>query len=89
MPFGTPHFYMPGGLLPVSTSPLLNSPTKYLRTLEAAAHLGVAPGTLNNWRSAGIGPAYSRVGGSRVVYELAELDRFVAAGRVTTSGEAA
>ncbi len=57
----------------------------YLRAADAAAFLGVAVGTLNNWRAANVGPAYSKVGGTRVVYAVSDLEAFVAAGRVQTS----
>ena len=37
---------------------------------EATAHLiGVAPGTLRNWRCAGMGPRSHRIGGKVVFFE--------------------
>lgn len=49
---------------------------------EAAAYLGVrSERTLQDWRHRKIGPAYSKLG-RRVVYDLADLDAFLAAGRV-------
>jgi hypothetical protein len=43
----------------------------------AALHLGgVAPATLRNWRSRGVGPAYVRIGGV-IRYQRADLDAFV------------
>jgi hypothetical protein len=56
----------------------------WLREPEAAAVLGFAPGTLRQWRHHGRGPAFHKVGRS-VLYDLAELHDFVAAGRVETS----
>ncbi|WP_081863985.1 helix-turn-helix domain-containing protein [Mycetocola saprophilus] len=35
---------------------------RYLDTADAAWYLGLAKHTLECWRSAGIGPAYSRLG---------------------------
>lgn len=53
----------------------------WLRESEAADVLGFAPGTLRQWRHHGRGPVFHKVGRS-VVYDLAELHRFVSAGRV-------
>lgn len=39
----------------------------YLNTTEVGDRLGLSVKTLANWRSAGIGPAYLKVGG-RVLY---------------------
>jgi len=50
--------------------------TRHLRAREAARHLGVAPKTLANWRCAGKGPRFCRLGRA-IVYRLEDLDRFV------------
>lgn len=50
--------------------------TKWLDTKAAAKHTGFAPKTLINWRSAGIGPAFRRVGRA-IRYDAAELDRYI------------
>lgn len=55
-----------------------------LTTAEAAERLGLAPGTLQNWRSSGIGPTFLRINGSRVRYPLASLEEFEAAALVRT-----
>jgi hypothetical protein len=44
-------------------------------TPEAADHLRLRPKTLENWRSAGVGPGYLRLGG-RVAYPRGELEKF-------------
>jgi hypothetical protein len=54
---------------------------EFLSAAEAASYLRLDQGTLANWRSAGRGPAYSRIGG-RVLYEVADLVAFVSASRV-------
>lgn len=59
----------------------------FLRRSEAATFLGLTPGTLANWASAGRGPAFHRVGG-RVLYARTELLRFVNAGLVETADAA-
>lgn len=45
---------------------------------SAAARLGVATGTLRNWRSQGRGPQYVRLG-RRVLYRLRDLDVYTQA----------
>lgn len=47
-----------------------------LSTEDAARALGIAPGTLANWRRQGRGPRFARVG-RRVVYPIDELRRFL------------
>lgn len=51
-------------------------PALHVRTAAAARHLGLAEKTLANWRSAGKGPRYSRIGRT-ILYRLDDLDRFV------------
>jgi hypothetical protein len=49
---------------------------------EAALYLGpVSVRTLQDWRTKGIGPAYSKLG-RRVCYAIADLDAFIAQSRV-------
>jgi hypothetical protein len=50
----------------------------------AAAHLGICPRTLDNWRSQSRGPRYIRVG-RRVVYRLADLECYLDACSVVPS----
>lgn len=46
----------------------------------AAPYVGVSRKTLSNWRALGEGPPYVRLGkaGSRIVYRVADLDRYLA-----------
>ena len=44
---------------------------------EAAAALGLSPGTLANWRSAGGGPTFIYVSGNRVRYAADDLARWL------------
>lgn len=46
-------------------------------TSEAAMYVGLAASTLERKRLTGGGPAFVRLGGRRIGYELAELDRWV------------
>ena len=41
--------------------------------------IGVAPGTLNNWRTRGLGPTYVRHGlpGSRILYRVSDLQAWL------------
>lgn len=56
------------------------------RTRSAAAYLGVAKNTLDKWRIAGKGPAFSKIGGA-VVYDERDLDSFLIACRRTSTSE--
>lgn len=51
-----------------------------LRSAETAAYVGVTPKTLANWRAAGIGPVFIRLGAvhGRVRYRQADLDAWLA-----------
>lgn len=55
--------------------------TKWLRTREAAKHLNISASTLEKMRMTGDGPAFCRAGRRLVVYDLAELDRWLEASR--------
>lgn len=52
---------------------------RYLRTPDAATHLGLSPRTLEKHRCYGTGPVFRRLGG-RVVYAIEELDAWAAQG---------
>ena len=58
-------------------------PSKKLNTQEAAAYLGVKPCTLELWRYRKKGPRYFKLG-SRVMYDLAELEAWFATRGVHT-----
>jgi predicted site-specific integrase-resolvase len=60
---------------------LAPAPAGKLRPAAAAARVGVTPGTLAKWRSAGVGPAYYVVAG-RIIYNQSDLDAYVEARRV-------
>ena len=53
----------------------------------AAKYLGIAPRTLANWRCAGDGPPFYRIG-SAIRYRLNDLDEWLAARRFRNTGEA-
>jgi hypothetical protein len=59
---------------------------KYLKSADAAKKIGVATGTLANWRWKKVGPPYYVVGGM-VRYADDELDGYVTAGRQTTADD--
>ena len=54
----------------------LDELTDTLAPLETAAKVGVTSATLANWRWAGRGPRYVKVGG-RVRYRLVDLARYL------------
>jgi hypothetical protein len=66
-----------------------NEYRKRLRTPEAAAYLRLSPSTLAKMRLTGYGPAYSKLGGRIVVYEISDLDEYAAARRRRSTSEPA
>lgn len=58
------------------TLELVQPPTRYLKSRDAAAYLGVAVLTLEKWRVYGHGPVFTRIG-RFVRYDRQELDRFM------------
>ncbi|MES2067541.1 MAG: helix-turn-helix domain-containing protein [Pseudomonadota bacterium] len=52
---------------------------RYLKTPDAATHLGLSPRTLEKHRCYGTGPVYRRLGG-RVVYAIDDLESWAALG---------
>lgn len=46
---------------------------KYLKTEEAAALIGVATGTLHNWRSRSKGPRWIKIEGTSVRYDIDDI----------------
>jgi len=53
---------------------------RYLRTPDAAVHLGLSARTLEKHRCYGTGPQYLKLGG-RIVYAIADLDAWAEIGR--------
>ena len=47
-----------------------------LNTYEVARYLNMSPGSLANWRGAGRGPAYVKLG-SKVMYQKTDIERFI------------
>ena len=52
---------------------------RYLRTPDAAVHLGLSPRTLEKHRCYGTGPVYHKLGG-RIVYRPEDLDAWAEQG---------
>ena len=59
------------------------STSQKLNTKEAAAYLNVKPNTLEIWRCRHRGPRYAKIG-TRVVYDLEDLEAFFASRAVDT-----
>lgn len=58
-----------------------------LRPFEASRFLGVSPSTLAKWRVYGKGPPFSRLSRGICLYDIADLEAFVAERkRSSTSG---
>lgn len=60
-------------------------PMTWLDEDDVAALTRTPINTVRGWRARNIGPRYHRVG-RRVLYSLADVDAFIAAHRVETSG---
>ena len=61
-----------------------------LDTKTAAPRIGVSPGTLENWRVAGIGPKFIKTPGRRgkVLYDPTDIEAWKAANRFQSTSEA-
>ena len=61
-----------------------------LDTIAAAPCMGLAPGTLENWRVRGIGPKFIKTPGRRgkVLYDPEDIEAWKAANRFQSTSEA-
>lgn len=64
--------------MPSSTLPSSHIVPALLTTEQAATYLGLAKSTLQNRRSAGVGPRWRSIGRS-IRYVRAELDEYISA----------
>lgn len=62
------------------------TPHRFLRTSEAARHLGLSGRTLEKHRTYGTGPIYRKIGG-RVVYALADLQAWADRGTKASTSD--
>ncbi|MDR7155376.1 DNA-binding transcriptional MerR regulator [Sphingobium xenophagum] len=61
-----------------------------LNTIQAAPRIGVAPGTLENWRTQGIGPKFIKTTSGRrgkVLYDPADIEAWKQANRYGSTSE--
>ena len=65
---------------PASISEILNNE-------QAASYIQVKPSTLNNWRVAGSGPPFCKIG-SAVRYRRADVDAWLASKVIKSTSEA-
>jgi hypothetical protein len=65
---------------------IASTSARRFRTRGAADFLGLATNTLEKWRIAGKGPAFSKIGGA-VVYDERDLESFLVACRRTSTSE--
>lgn len=63
-----------------------HQPNEQVSTAEAARLIGVAPKTLQNWRTRRQGPPFYRVSARAVSYKVADLTAFMDARRQTAEG---
>lgn len=59
---------------------------RFLRTPDAALHLGLSGRTLEKHRCFGTGPEYRKLGG-RIVYAIADLDAWAEIGRKKSTSD--
>jgi predicted DNA-binding transcriptional regulator AlpA len=59
----------------------------FLRTPEAAAHIGLAPSTLDKMRVRGDGPPYMRLTPRSVIYAVDDLDAWARARQFNSTSE--
>ncbi|WP_374394960.1 helix-turn-helix transcriptional regulator [Sphingopyxis sp.] len=59
---------------------------RYLKTPEAAVHLGLSSRTLEKHRCFGTGPEYRKLGG-RIVYAITDLDAWAEIGRKKSTSD--
>ena len=59
--------------------PVAVTTPRYLKTPDAAIHLGLSARTLEKHRCYGTGPVFRRLGG-RIVYAIADLEAWAALG---------
>lgn len=62
------------------------SGSPFLTTKQAAAYLRLMPSTLENWRSAGDGPVFHKLGG-RIYYTRTDLQAWVESRRCRSTAE--
>lgn len=61
------------------TEPLAVTTPRYLKTPDAAIHLGLSARTLEKHRCFGTGPVFRKLGG-RIVYAIDDLETWAALG---------
>ena len=66
---------------------MLSAETRKLRAPQAAAYLGLSVSTLAKMRLRGDGPIYAKAGPRIVVYDLADLDAWLAGRRRTSTSD--
>jgi predicted DNA-binding transcriptional regulator AlpA len=65
----------------------MQSESTWLTAPAAARYIGVAVGTLANWRTRGEGPPYVKLGKASVRYDRGDIDGYLKARRVGTRSE--
>jgi predicted DNA-binding transcriptional regulator AlpA len=60
---------------------------RVIRTRDAAQYIGLTASTLEKLRLTGGGPRFVRIGTRAVGYCIDDLDRFIEAGRRTSTSE--
>jgi predicted DNA-binding transcriptional regulator AlpA len=69
------------------SGPPQTGPRRVLRTPAAAEYIGLTASTLEKMRLFGTGPPFVRIGSRAVGYCIDDLDRFIEAGRRTSTSD--
>lgn len=62
--------------------------SRWVKTPQAAEHIGQTAGTLKKWRSQGRGPTFYALSRRAVVYALDDLDAWISAHEVKPDSSA-
>lgn len=66
-----------------------DAPRRLLRSSATAEYLGITEGTLKKMRMRGDGPVYARLSPRLIIYDVADLDAWIAKNRRLSTSVAA
>lgn len=66
-------------------TPLVQTPTRILRTPDAARRVGLSESSLEKARCRGDGPAFIKIGSRAVGYLISDLDEWLSSRRRTST----
>jgi predicted DNA-binding transcriptional regulator AlpA len=63
------------------------APRRKMRPRDAASYLGASESTLAKWRLRGDGPPYSKCGPRLIIYDIADIDAWIAGRKRSSTSE--